>query len=223
MCPEGDYAEEQKKLHRVLDINIAGSEARWRALQELIDRLARDHEIADRAGLAQAMRTAMLIYRDCGPLDKKDVKTLLTCIRKITTVLSRKGNDQRIADILMDKDRRWVEGVAWDYEKTVATTMRIWQISADLSQLSQVLKRPRKRKADIKFHRMVEALERYWGSLGRKVTRDFHLDPQTKRRFAVTKSMQFVESILTFIDADATKKLQSATRHRLKRVAKSPT
>jgi hypothetical protein len=222
-APIGDDCEEQERLYRVLDTNIAGGTARWHALQELIDRLARNHQIDDRAGLAQAVRTAMLIHRDRGALDKKDVKTLLTSVAKITEVLSREGNDQRITDIMMYKDRRSVEGAPWDYEKTVATTIRIWQINADLSQLALVLGRPWKRKADIRLHRMVETLEQYWGSLGRKITRDFHRDPQTKRRSAVTESMRFIESILLFIDPDAARKLPSTTRHRLKRVAKSPT
>jgi hypothetical protein len=222
-APIGDDCEEQERLYRVLDTNIAGGEARWHALQELIDRLARNHQINDRAGLAQAVRTAMLIYRDRGALDKKDVKALLTSIAKIAEVLSREGNDQRIADIMMDKDRRWMKGAPWDHEKTVATTIRIWQIRADLSQLAHILRRPRKRKADMRLHRMVETLERYWKSLGREITRDFHQDPQTKRRVAVTESMRFIESILTFIDPDAAKKLPSATRHRLERVAKIPT
>jgi hypothetical protein len=219
--PDGGDCEEQERLYRVLDTNIAGGPARWHVLQELIDRLSRDHQIDDRAGLAQAVRTAMLVHRDHGALDKKDVKTLLTSIAKITEVLSREENDQRIADIMMDKDRRWREGVPWDYEKTVATTRRIWQINEDLSRLAFVLRRPGKRKADVRLHRIVETLERYWESLGREVTRDFYRDPETKCRFAMTEAMRFIESILAFIDPDAARKLPSATRHRLKQVAKS--
>jgi hypothetical protein len=217
-------ADEQTRLHRILDTNIAGGKVRWQALQGLLDRLAEEHKIDDRAGLAEAVRTAMLLHRDRGALDKKDVKTLKTSIAKITEVLSREGNDQRIADIMMDKDRRWVEGAPWSYEKTVATIEQTWRVNADLSQLARVLKRPGKRKADIKFHRAVEALEQYWKSLGRNVTRDFDRDSQTRRWFAVSESMRFVGSILIFIDRDdpdVIKKLQSASRHRLKgRLAK---
>lgn len=215
--------DERDKLHRILDTNIAGGEERWLALQELLDQLAEKHRIADSAGLAQAVRTAMLVYRGRDALDAKDRTALLTAIAKITDVLDREGNDQRIADIMMNKDCGWVEGEPWSYDKTVGIMMRLGQIKADLLQLALVLKRPRKRGANIKIHRMVEVLEGYWDGLGRNVTRDFHWDPKLKYSVAETDSMRFVQDVLWFIDPAVAKKLRSATRHRLtRRLAKSP-
>jgi hypothetical protein len=210
----------------------AGGKQRWRALQRLLDQLANDHEIKDRDGLADAIDTAALIYaHDCGDLSRKDASILLAAIAKLTTVLSREGNDRRIAAIMMDRDRRFVERVKWNHESTnkmVATVTRLGQINADLSLLALVLKRPGKRKADIKFHRTVDVLEEFWEKkLDRKVTRYFHQDPQTKRWSAISESMRFIESILVFFDPndpDITQKLQSVSRHRLKRrLAKSHT
>lgn len=207
-----------------------GAEERWCALQQLLDKLAKDHKIDDRDALADAVDTAALIYaHDCGELSKKDASILLAAIAKVTTVLSREGNDRRLAAIMMDRDRRWVERVKSDRESTnkmVATVTRLGQINADLSQLALVLKRPGKRKADIKLHRAVTTLEDYWKSLGRKVTRDFHYDRQLKRWSAQSDSMKFIGSIFTFIafdDPDIIQKLQNVTRHRFTGLAKSRT
>ncbi len=199
-------------------------EARWQDLQKLLDRLAREHQISDRAGLENAVDAAKLIYSDHrGALPKAELKQLLKYVPKVTEVLFRDENDIRIANILVDRDRRSLgEGGAWSYGKTVATIERIWQIRADLAQLVLVLERlPKSRRADVKFHRMVKSLERFWQGLGKKLTRTFTpKDQKAKRQLAASDAMRFIESIVEFIDPDAVKKLQSATRHRLKRVAK---
>jgi hypothetical protein len=71
---------------------------------------------------------------------------------------------------------------------------------------------------------MVQSLERFWESLGKKLTRTFTpKDQKTKRQLAASDAMKFIESIVEFIDPDAVKKLQSATRHRLRGIAKIKT
>ena len=197
-----------------------GGKARWHALEALLDRLAKDHNIDDRAGLAFAIDTAALVYRGRDPLPKAEVRQLMKSITLVTKILSRVENDQRIADIVMDRDQRWVQGAPWSIDRHVATLARVWQIRADLEQLELLLRRPRTRKADIKSHRAVAALETYWKSLGRKVTRDFKRDDR-RRLVPMTEAMRFVHAVLMFIDPEVAEKLQSLTRHRIKRVAKS--
>jgi hypothetical protein len=204
-----------------------GGEARWRELKELLDRLAKEHQIGDRTGLENAVDAAMLIYSDRhGALPKDDAKQLAKYGPKVTKALFRDENDIRIANILTDRDRRSLgESEPWSYEKTLTTIKRIWQMRADLSQLVETLERlPRSRKADVNFHRMVQSLERFWESLGKKLTRTFTpKDQKTKRQLAASDAMKFIESIVEFIDPDAVKKLQSATRHRLRGIAKIKT
>jgi hypothetical protein len=197
-----------------------GGKARWLSLRELVDRLATDYRIDDHAGLENAIDTAALVYRGRDPLPKAEVRQLLKSIPLVTKILSRAENDHRIADIMMDRDQRWVQGAAWSSDRHVATLARIWQIRADLEQLDLLLRRPRKRKADIKSHRAVTALETYWKSLGRKVTRDFKRDDRG-RLVPMTEAMRFMHAVLMFIDPEVAEKLRSLTRHRIKRVAKS--
>jgi hypothetical protein len=104
--------DSREDLLRDCDTNLAGSEARYDDLQRLIDRLASEHGIDDRAGLAQAVRTTMLIYGDRGDLDKKAAKSLLTSIPKITDVLFREGNDLRLAHLVTDRELRLEAGLA---------------------------------------------------------------------------------------------------------------
>ena len=89
-----------------------GGEARWRALQKLLVKLAKDHKIHDRVGLEDAVDAAALIYHHQGVLPKDDVKQLLESIAEVTRVL-REENDARIADILVDRDNQLIKGTGW--------------------------------------------------------------------------------------------------------------
>jgi len=185
-----------------------GGEKRWRALQELLNKLARDHKIDDRVGLEDAVDAAAQIYHHQGTLPKDDVKTLLGSISKITTVLCEK-NDARIAGMLEDRDNNLIKGDAWNYERAWAVRKRLFRIREDLSQLSRALERlPKTRRGNMRLLGAVADLKRRWKSLsGKKVGMP-----------------KFVESVIVFVDpnhTDVATKLRSAMRLRVKGVAKS--
>lgn len=227
-----------------------GGEARWRALQELLDRLVKAHKIDDRTSLEDAVDAAALIYHHGpGALPAADIKQFLESTPKVTEVL-REENEARIASILMDRDNRLIAGRTWSkqraklrridgilksglvfnpgslrtapnrrmllslglfdgweysYERSVAIRRRLSQIRKELSDLELCLRQlPRGRKGDRKFHGAVAVLKQRWKSLpGKKVSRT-----------------KFVESVMAFIDPNAVSKLPSATRHRLRGIAK---
>jgi hypothetical protein len=205
-----------------------GGEERWRTYEGLLDQLVKDYGIDDRDGLAGALEMATLIYRDGrAALDRKDEDQLLAAIPKVTGVLSREGNDRRIAQILTDRDARDMRGKLWHRGKHVTTTQvdtiqRVWQITAGLDQLKDALRAQRKRQPDIGLHRTVLFLERYWEkSTGRKVTRGFgDNDPAKGRRPAKSEAMKFLETVIGFVAPNDVRKLYSATRRRLSGLAK---
>lgn len=192
--------EGRKEIHRASP-KYPDGEARWCALQELLDQLVNHHKIDDPDALADAVDTAALIYHHSrSPLSQEDREQLLASIPKVAAILSREENDNRIAEILMDRDARFLSGTTWCPDSHVATVIRIRQIEADLSRLARVLGRPGAREPDMKLHRTVLSLERYW----------------SKRRHRA----KFLRAVIAFIAPDDVGKLPSATRHRLRRLDK---
>lgn len=202
---------------------LPGGETRWAALGELLDRLAKEHQIDDRVGLENAVDAAALIY-DHRPKDV-DVKRLKCLLEGVKAFMDE--DDRAIAHILMDRDRSLVAGEAWDHQAAMAVWTRVLmirelfsdpEIRKFFSDLERALrKQPPTRKPDMRLHGMVAALARYWESLpGKKLTTTFtKRDQRAGRQLGSSAGMQFIESVVEFIDPDAVKKLPSATRHRL--------
>jgi hypothetical protein len=221
-------AEELARDRHLGRQNIHGGEARLRILQQLIERLTEEHDIADRGALADAIDTAALIYRDGrAALDQKDKDRLLAAIPKVTEVLSREGNDRRIAQILTDRDMRDMSGKLWHRGKHVTamqvdTIERVWQIAANLDQLEAALRAQGKRQSDIGLHRTTRSLERYWkSSLGRKLALVWVSKGRgTKGQYPKSEAARFVEAVIGFIAPLDVPKLPSVARHRLRRLAK---
>jgi hypothetical protein len=125
VTPSNPREEMRMNIHGVLDWALvdakaqtykahwrAGGEARWHNLQKLVEKLAGEHKITDRAGLERAVDDAALIYHHDDALPAGDVKQLLESISEVAGVL-REENDARIADILVDRDVHLIEGTAW--------------------------------------------------------------------------------------------------------------
>lgn len=202
-------------------------EARKSDFNKLLNALMMKYNIQDRNKLKIVIDGAARIYYGRDPLDTRDLRTLLRCVPKIREVLSRPENDARIADGLLDRDNHLISGGTWNYKRRVAIQLWLDKIKAGISDLEKVLSelnraRPKHRRGDVKFHGMVATIERYWEGLPDKKLRKTFTpkDTRQKRRLAMSTAMQFVEDIVEFIDPNAIKRIPSASRHRLKRIAK---
>jgi hypothetical protein len=207
-------------LHRTI-------ETRRCDFNTLLDELVKKHNIQDPNKLAMVIDGAARIYHGRTHLDAKDLKNLLRYVPKIRKILLHPDNDARIADTLMDRDNLLISGGVCDYKRRIAILFWLEKIKADISELERVLPaldlaRPKHRRGNVKLHGMVASLERYWESLpGNKLHKTFTpTDKKQNRRLAKSAAMQFVEKIVEFIDPSAVRKIPSASRHRLAKIAK---
>jgi hypothetical protein len=199
-----------KNMFRVSLIQRIG-EHRMRALDELVAELAVRHDIEDRFRLERAIDTAMLIYGHRRAMDGRDIERLAKDLSGVIEVLGRDENDLRLADMFLDRDHNLIEGGPWNAKEATDITMRILRLKDELVDLLDLLRRPRRREADLRLHATYSWLKRYWATLpGKKSAATFALDGSPK-----SEMLQFIRSVVGFINPSAVKKLGSASRSRL--------
>jgi hypothetical protein len=202
-------------------------EKRRPEFDELVNKLVRDHRIDDDTALARAIDMAIRRYDDKDVLSKRDAALLLKHIPKLKSVLLRKGNDKRIADLLVRREDARIRGGTYDPGHHGQTILRVFQIGMNLAELESGLKdRPsRRRPTDVRLHSAILVLGDYWRDLpGKRFARTFTpKDKKSGRPLAKSEAMRFIEEVVRFIDPAAVPKLPSATRRRLRGIAKIDT
>ena len=194
---------------------------------ELVKKLARDHRIEDDIALGRAIDIAIRRYHDKDVLSDRDAALLLKHIPVITNVLRRPGNNKRIGDLLVRREDARIRGGTYNPSRHGQAILRVVQIGTDLADLEKSLKKrsSRRRPPDIGLHSAILILTDYWRDLpGKRFTRTF--TPTYKKSgppLAKSEAMRFMEEVVRFIDPAAVPKLPSATRHRLRGIAKIDT
>jgi hypothetical protein len=184
---------------------------RMRAFDKLLDELAAKHGIDDRFRLERAVDTAMLLYGHRGSIGNGDIKKLWKHLPEVIEVLGHDDNDRRLADMFLDRERNLIEGSPWNMEDATDITMRILRLKGELVDLVDLLRRPKRRKADLKLHATYSSLTRYWATLPGK----------TCTASPKSEMLRFISAVFGFIDPASVKKLVSVSRGRLSGVAKT--
>lgn len=191
---------------------------------ELVSKLASEHSIDDEKVLRRAIDFAVRRYHDKDVLSKRDAALLLKHIPEVTNVLRHQGNDKLISDLLIRREDSRIRGSAYDPAHHGQTILSIRQVGALLVELEKSLKTlsSRRRPANVRLRSAVLILEEYWRDLpGKRWTRTFTTnDKKLGRPHAASGAMKFAEAVIGFIDPAALPGLPSATRRRLKRIAK---
>jgi len=199
-------------------------EERRSEFNELVTKLSKDHQISDGKVLGRAIDFAVRMYHDNDVLSKRDSALLLKHIPEVTNVLLRPRNAERIADLLVRRDDARIRGGKHDPITHGRTFLWVTQIGKNLAELERSLKtRPRRRRTpDVGLHSAIGILSRYWQDLpAKRLTRTFTPnDKNAGRQLAKSEAMKFIEEVMNFIDPAAIRKLPSATRHRLRGIAK---
>src|SRR5579871_2252676 len=100
--PQKDLLARLKKLS-TSDLHKS-LEPRSRELDELVERLARTFHIRDRKILRKVIDVAWRQYIDRGYISKMDRSGLLKRLRSVNAILAVDGNDERIVDLLTDRN-----------------------------------------------------------------------------------------------------------------------
>jgi hypothetical protein len=194
---------------------------------ELVSKLVSDHSIDDEKVLRRAIDFAVRRYHDKDVLSKRDAALLLRHIPEVTNVLLYPWNDKRIADLLIRREDSRIRGGTYDPSHHAQTIHSVGQVGALLVELEKSLKTlsSRRRPANVRLRSAVLILEDYWRGLPEKRwTKTFTInDKKLGRRRAASEAMKFAEAVIGFIDPAALPGLPSATRPRLKRIAKIDT